>query len=136
MHEQTVGYSRVRKKEGRGLSTERVLEGQGRGRTLSSPGPKAGLKQHRSHSGGLPDRIKASAQERGGQPGLWAWRKRLGFQASSMQDGEPHRLSPALRVEGWNDPGTSTVGPEGTVRVRVGLVTPRRHPSPPAREHP
>lgn len=62
MHEQTVGYSRVRKKEGCGLSTERVLEGPGQGRTLSSPGPKAGLKQHRSHSGGLPDRIKASAQ--------------------------------------------------------------------------
>ena len=46
MHELTVGYFRVRKKEGRGVSTETVLEGPGRGRTLRSLGPKAGLKQH------------------------------------------------------------------------------------------
>lgn len=30
MHELTVGYFRVRKKEGRGVSTETVLEGPGR----------------------------------------------------------------------------------------------------------
>lgn len=36
---------------------------------------------------GLARQNETLAQERDGQPGLWAWRKLLGFQASSMQDG-------------------------------------------------
>lgn len=110
--------------------------GPGPGKDSELPGAQGRLETASIPFRGFAGQNQSLGSERGGQPGLWAWRKHLGFQASSMQDGEPHRLSPVLSVEGWNDPETSTVGPEGTVHVRVGLVTPCRHSSPTSREHP